>query len=157
MCMKNLFAKIILLFFMAAFSLFGSCASRPECRQLYWLEGEVCGAGSNDLYFDSETGGAQCVYNFDFENLSDIEILRTEFVLSLFDEDGEPVLDGDWIKFDYVRSVLPGETVEGAVILDEWLAYDSEKSYVTDYFYAGRIEYADGSVFEDPFGRYGYS
>ena len=143
--MKNFFLRFMILFFLSAVSLFGSCASRREMSRIYWLSGEV------------SAGGSQCCYDFIYENLSDKEILRTQFVLSLFDEDGEPVLDGDWIKIDYERSVLPGETVADSIMLDDWFDYDGEKIYVTDFFYAGCIEYADGTVFEDPFGRFGYS
>ena len=60
-------------------------------------------------------------------------------------------LTGEWdvVKLGSLTITPESET--------PYLGYDGEKIYVTDYFYAGCIEYADGTVFEDPFGRFGYS
>lgn len=99
------------------------------------------------------------VFCFSVENKLSKSVTGADFILSLFDEDGEPVFKTDWVKF---RLFLENEPLDGYEIrefcinLDEYFDADIENdaSYIVDYFYTSRIEYEDGSVIEDPFGRW---
>lgn len=152
---KLLFA--VLQWILTCTLVFSGCTSLTA-QKVYWIYGEMDDRPEYSVLDDSciHKSGSFC-YNFTFENCMDKEIGSADLVLSLFDEDGEPVFAGDWILYHWEHSVLPGEVVEDCIILDSYFDFEPECPYLTDYFYAIRIEYADGTVFEDPFGRYGYS
>ena len=154
--MKNILFAVILRILICALVLSG-CASL-KAQKVYLIYGEMDEPSARTVQDDScvQKSGSLC-YNFTFENCMDKEIGSADLVLSLFDEDGEPVFAGDWILYHWEHSVLPGEIIEDCIILDGYFDFEPECLYLTDYFYASRIEYTDGSVFEDPFGRYGYS
>lgn len=93
-------------------------------------------------------------YYLNFTNNSSKTVKKAGFVLSVYNEDGEPAFENDWIEFYVERIVEEGETIDFSYSLDECFEEMPEYAYMTDYFYATRIEYTDGSVFEDPFGRF---
>lgn len=103
-----------------------------------------------------ESGFSNC-YVMEVENRISKSVIAMDFILCLFDMDGEPVFEEDWIKFHFDFSDFPIEENchERRIInLDEYLSSVPEEPYLTDYFYASKIVYSDGSVMEDPFGRY---
>lgn len=120
------------------------CASIKKIESPYSLSGEMA---END-------SGSGWVYGLNFVNNSPKLVKKIDFVLSLYDEDGEPVFEADWIEFSIERFVSENESVSVSFPLDDFFEELPEYAYMTDYFYAARIEYADGSVFEDPLGRF---
>lgn len=92
------------------------------------------------------------------ENRLPERITEMDFILSLFDEDGEPVFATDWMEFHFGFSENPieqGEERDFFILLDDYLETEPDEPYLVDYFYACRVEYESGRVLEDPFGRYG--
>lgn len=107
------------------------------------------------LSFDSSGISVQdCSLEFCFTNLSEKEVKRFSLVLNVFDGDGCPVFAATQISFPFEKSVLPGEDVSGVLEFEENVAVEENDFLMTDYLYAKLIEYVDGSVWEDPLGRF---
>lgn len=90
---------------------------------------------------------------FKLENLSGKTIEKVTFVLGVYDMDGEPVFDSDWINFEMKLCILPGECVEDYYVLDDSEAFFDSNCQL-DYFYVSKALFEDGTCFEDPFGRF---
>lgn len=73
--------------------------------------------------------------------------------MSFYNADGEPVFDTDWITVELPLLVEPQSEAEGMIDLEE---YKDQllQDYATDSFYASKLWYSDGSVWEDPYGRF---
>lgn len=91
---------------------------------------------------------------FTIRNLSDKEIKAFSLVLSVFDGDGEPVLFSEQVPFSFYKSILPEEEFSGRIDFSEYLDSENADFLMVDYFYAEKIEFQDGSVWEDPLGRF---
>jgi len=93
--------------------------------------------------------------NITFYNKTDKNIKLITFTFFLYDEDGNPPFSGNnCITVDCMQEVKARETVDFCIGLDEYIAAVPEEPYQTDYLYAGRIEYEDGTVWDDPYGLY---
>lgn len=89
---------------------------------------------------------------FSLSNLSEKEIKSFVLVLNVFDGDGLPILYGGEVAFSFEKQIPSFCTIEDSIDFSECaLENESEFCYV-DYLYVKRIEYSDGSVFENPFG-----
>ncbi len=91
---------------------------------------------------------------FTIRNLFDKEIKSFSLVLSVFDGDGEPVLFSEQVPFSFQENILPEEEFSGRIDFSEYLESDGNGFFMVDYFYAEKIEFQDGSVWEDPLGRF---
>ncbi|HAH63202.1 MAG TPA: hypothetical protein DCL73_14025 [Treponema sp.] len=93
--------------------------------------------------------------NITFYNKTGKDIKRITFNFFLYDEDGNPPFPGNnCITVDCVQAVKAYDTVDFCVSLDEYMVTVPDEPYQTDFLYAGRIEYEDGTVWEDPYGLY---
>lgn len=93
--------------------------------------------------------------NITFYNKTGKDIARITFNFFLYDEDGNPPFPGNnCVTVDCVQTVKAYDTVDFCVSLDEYIATVPDEPYQTDFLYAGRIEYEDGTVWEDPYGLY---
>lgn len=131
--------NIFLAFFLFVFA-FVSCATVRYAAP-YSLFGEFSSAPEGVLL------------NFSLTNNAQSQIEKICFVLGAYDSDGEPVFEGDSLQIELKLCVLPGKTVEDYFNVD-FLNDFSEDDFKLDYFYAEKIFYSDGSVFEDSLGRF---
>lgn len=122
-----------------------SSAIRPAP---YLLDGGMVQGGGRRM--DSEL-----FYLLSFTNCSAQEVVSLSVTLGLCDADGIPAFEDYRICADFSCAVLPGECVELEIPLDDSLCGVPDELYQTDCLYANRIVFADGTVWEDAFGRYG--
>lgn len=86
-------------------------------------------------------------------NKSEKEITKLNIVFFLFDHDGEPAFEcQNKISVELERSVSAGDTSSFCISLDQFLNSVPEENLLVDYLYLAKIDYADGSVWEDPYG-----
>lgn len=143
MIRKNLFLFAMFLFTADLLFLMTGCLSTKKTASPYRLS------------FDSSLISAQdCSLEFDFTNLSEKEIKSFSLVLNVFDGDGCPVFATSQVSFPFEKSVLPGEEVSGMLEFKEDVVMEENDFLMADYLYAERIEYFDGSIWEDPLGRF---
>ena len=90
---------------------------------------------------------------FVMEDNSQKEIEKISLVFYLFDKDGEPAYEcRNKISAEVEKVLGAGEDCNFCISLDKYLNSIPEDSLQVDYLYISRIEYEDGSVWEDPFG-----
>ena len=94
-----------------------------------------------------------CGVDFYFINKSDKEIKKINIVFYLFDQDGEPANEcRSNISIEFELSIMPQEESRFCLSLDSFMNAIPETPLFIDYLYLAKIEYEDGSVWEDPFG-----
>ncbi|MDE5898520.1 MAG: hypothetical protein K2H09_04575 [Treponemataceae bacterium] len=141
-------AVLAAVFFLPAAIGLSGCASSGIRTSPYRLDGEMVQGGG--LRMDSEF-----FYLFSFANCTEREIAAFSVTLGLCDGDGLPAFEDYRICADFSCAVPPGGRVELAIPLDDSLYDVPDELYQTDCFYVNRIVFADGTVWEDVFGRYG--
>ena len=105
------------------------------------------------LQYELETRSEGSGISFYLSNNSQKTIEKVVFALSFYDENGETVPGTENLSVPVSISVLP-ESEAGGFISEGNIPYFPEGSFEIDWFYAEEIWYSDGSVFEDPFGRF---
>ncbi len=95
-------------------------------------------------------------YEFTFTNRTQKTVRAVEFMLSLFDGEGEGVFECGWLTVRQELHAEPYATFCGQIALDDFFDDLPDEPLQTDFFYASRIEYTDGTSFEDVFGRYAF-
>ena len=73
--------------------------------------------------------------------------------MKLFDEEGEPAYECPGrVSFSIEKEIGPDEIFEICLSLDSYMIFVPRSLMEIDYLYVSKIHYADGSVWEDPFG-----
>ncbi len=145
---SNLFnQKIICLLLLVILFLFsGSCKSYAQSYAPYLLDGE----------FVMEDGAADysiCGIKLFLVNKSDKNISKVNLVFFLFDKDGEPAIEcRNKLEFKVERVIAATESCDFCIGLDKYMNSIPSESLYVDYLYLSKIEYEDGSSWEDPFG-----
>ena len=94
-----------------------------------------------------------CGVDFYLLNKSEKEIRNINVVFYLFDQDGEPAYEcQNKISLDIDQYVDAGDAASFCVSLDSFLNAIPSEPLLIDYLYLSKIEYEDGSVWEDPYG-----
>ena len=87
------------------------------------------------------------------QNKADVKIKGITIVFFIFDEDGEPTSN---IKNNIVLNIHcdipPNATLEDCISLDNYVYVFEDMEYSVDYLYISKIDYTDGSSWQDPFG-----
>ncbi len=109
--------------------------------------------GPYSLFCDSPVLSDRMAYGYGFKNNSEKSVVKVELVLSLYDSDGEPVFDTDWITVEVPLFTEPGTVTQDQIDLSPYIT-DLPEDFATDYFYASKIWYQDGTLWQDPYGRY---
>ena len=106
--------------------------------------------------FVMEEGAADysiCGVDLYLFNKSDKDIKRIYLVFFLFDKDGEPAMEcSNKIYAVIEKEVFAGETENFCMSLDSFMNSVPEDYLIIDYLYLSKIEYEDGTVWEDPYG-----
>ena len=90
--------------------------------------------------------------NFSKETNVDLQ-KKINIVFYLFDQDGEPANEcRSNISIEFELSIMPQEESRFCLSLDSFMNAIPETPLFIDYLYLAKIEYEDGSVWEDPFG-----
>ena len=94
-----------------------------------------------------------CGFDFQFYNQSVKNVKEIEVVFFLFDKDGEPAHEcSNRIALEIEARIEAGESLKKCLSLDRFMNQFPEEELYVDYLYVSRIEYEDGSLWEDPFG-----
>ena len=147
--MKNHFlsSKVILIFMC---SLFTACAGFAREKVPYSINGEILVGEDNQ---DFNIAGL----DLNFLNKSEKCVENFTLVFFLFDQDGEPVANGySNIVLKITEKVPANDYYTATVSLDDYLVEVTDETYQLDYLYVSRIEYEDGSFWEDPLGLHAF-
>lgn len=86
-------------------------------------------------------------------NKSEKEISSVNVVFFLFDKDGEPAVECSNKISAKIEQIVPGEEdCNFCLSLDRFMNSVPEEELLVDYLYLSKIEYEDGSCWEDPYG-----
>ena len=106
--------------------------------------------------FEMEDGSADysiCGVNFYLLNQHEKDISKITIVFFLFDQDGEPAWQcRSKISAEVMLNLESGESTNFCISLDQFMNSVPEELLLVDYLYLAKIEYEDGSVWEDPYG-----
>ncbi len=139
--------KIILVFLLIiVFFLFSSfTCSKVNLKECPY---SICG----ELFFNRN--GINTGFEILIENNSEKPFEQFTIIFSLFDEDGEPVFDSNWVSINVEKTIFPDETYSYIVNIEDFLNIDEEQNLMLDYLYLSKIAFFDKKVWEDPFGLY---
>lgn len=139
---KNLFLTLGLLFA----GVFSACSITPVETLPYLIAGDFVMESDSDDY-------SVCGLDLQFINQTEKEVSEFSIVFFLFDRDGEPASEcSGRIAFDVEKVVDAGDSIKKCISLDKYMYTIPEESLLVDYLYVSRIVYADGSVWNDPYG-----
>lgn len=94
-----------------------------------------------------------CGVDFFLLNKSEKEIKNLTIVFFLFDKDGEPAFEcRSKISAQIEKDISAGEDCSFCMSLDNFMNSIPSEYLIVDYLYLSKIEYQDGSVWEDPYG-----
>lgn len=98
-----------------------------------------------------------CGVDFFLLNKSEKEIKTIDLVFFLFDKDGEPASEcQNKISVEIEKSISGGEDSTFCMSLDKYMNSIPAEPLQIDYLYLARIEYEDGSLWEDPYGLHAF-
>ncbi|MGI5107371.1 hypothetical protein H0R94_10155 [Treponema socranskii] len=125
------------------------CFSFPlYARSPYRIKGEV--SVGADAAFYEYAGIALAFYN-----ASGRAVRKFFAVVFLSGSDEEsPFTEGNCIVLEYDENIAPYAVVNAEFSLDDYISEMPDEAYCIDFLYVSKIEYDDGSVWEDPFGLY---
>jgi hypothetical protein len=113
-----------------------------------------CATGWVSLYSESALF-KYAGMNIRFYNNSDRDVRCVTFNFFLYDKDGNPPFSGNnCVTVCCRQKITAYDTADFCISLDEYISAAPDEPYQTDYLYAGRIEYEDDTVWEDPYGVY---
>ena len=94
-----------------------------------------------------------CGANLFFYNNSEKAVKEMEVVFYLFDSEGEPASECPGrVTFVIEKDVGPDEEAQLCLSLDSFMTLIPKSLLEIDYLYVSKILYADGSIWQDPFG-----
>jgi len=109
-------------------------------------------SGSFMMEADSEDYSI-CGVDFYLKNKSKREIKKINIIFYLFDSDGEPACEcPNKINVEIEKSVPAESDWSFCMSLDGFMNTIPSDYLCIDYLYISRIDYEDGSVWEDPYG-----
>lgn len=134
--------KLIFVFFMLL--------NLSSCSQLYTAVPYLI-SGEMKLNESDEKGIT--AFDFKIKNCGEKDIFSFTVTFLLFDEEGNPVLNGNPKISCIVREDVPsGEILKSSFSLDDFLNYIPEEAYKVEYLYVKKIIYSDGTEWTDPLG-----
>ena len=105
------------------------------------------------LMEDNASEYSICGVNIYLLNKSEKEMKAVNIVFFLFDKDGEPAYEcRNKISVEVEQDLLEGEDSNFCISLDKYMNAVPSEALQVDYLYLAKIEYEDGSSWEDPYG-----
>jgi len=121
-----------------------------SCSQLFTSVPYII---SGEMKLNEEKENEFCVFDFQFKNCGDKDIYAFTVSFFLFDEEGNPVINGNPKITGIIREDVPaGEILESSYSLDNFLNFIPETPYKVEYLYVKKIVYTDGTEWTDPVG-----
>lgn len=116
----------------------------------YVISRPVCVAGPCEGYY--RFAGI----DFDFRNTGKVAVAKMDVRARVYDPvtKKNPFIGSNDVSFAYRGSIAQGATTSLKISLDEYVHVAPAEPYLVDFFTIRRIEYADGSTWEDPAGVY---
>lgn len=116
----------------------------------YVISRPVCVAGQCEGYY--RFAGI----DFDFRNTGKVAVAEMDVRCRVYDPvtKKNPFVGSNDVSFSYRGSIAQGATASLRISLDEYAHVAPAEPYLVDFFTVRRIEYADGSTWEDPAGVY---
>ncbi len=139
--------KIICHLFICLLVLFtSSCKSYAQSYVPYLLDGEFVMDEESDDY-------SICGIKLFLVNKSEKNISKVNLVFFLFDKDGEPAIEcRNKFEFNIEQNLTASESCDFCIGLDKYMNTIPSELLFVDYIYLSKIEYEDGSFWEDPLG-----
>lgn len=137
---------ILLFFFLSVFTGCQSDSFEPFESVPYVLSG-------NFVMEENSSDYSICGVDFSLLNKSEKRIKRVSIVFYLFDQDGEPALEcQNKVSVQIDKVIEAGEVSSFCMSLDQFMNSIPANNLTVDYLFLSRIEYEDGSLWEDPYG-----
>ncbi len=94
--------------------------------------------------------------HFVFYNNTEKHVTGFRFSCVVFDSDGEssPLIGSNVISARSLETISAHEGENIIFSLDPYISEIPTEAYVIDFFYVTKIEYSDGSVWDDPYGSW---
>lgn len=140
------FIKQFVLIFVSFFIL--SCSVFSQESVPYVING-------NFVMEDGASDYSICGVDFYLLNKSSKEIKKINVVFYLFDKDGEPAYEcRSKISGEIEKRIEAGGESNFCMCLDSFMNLVPSEPLLVDYLYLSKIEYEDGSQWEDPYGLF---
>lgn len=138
--------KLFLIVFGFLLVLLSGCKNFSIESVPYLISGEFVMESDSENY-------SVCGLDFQFYNQSVKDVKEISVVFFLFDKDGEPAHEcSNRIALDIEAKIEAGVSFKKCLSLDHFMNQFPEELLYVDYLYVSRIEYEDGTFWEDPFG-----
>ena len=125
---------------------FNGCSFMPVTPVPYMVAGDFVMEEASDEY-------SVCGIDLLFFNQSDKAVREFSIVFFLFDKDGEPAREcSNRISFDIEKNVDARDSFSKCLSLDKYMNSFPDEPLWVDYLYVSRIDYEDGTFWEDPYG-----
>lgn len=138
--------KVFILFTLLFCLGFSACSFMPLNSVPYMVTGDFVMEEACEEY-------SVCGIELLFFNQSDKRVKNFSIVFFLFDKDGEPAREcSNRISFDIEKTVEARDSFSKCLSLDKYMKFFPEELLWVDYLYVSRIDYEDGTFWEDPYG-----
>ncbi len=138
--------KVFILFTLLSVFAFSACSFMPLNSVPYMVDGDFVMEEASEEY-------SVCGIDLIFFNQSDKCVKNFSIVFFLFDKDGEPAREcSNRISFDIEKTVEARDSFSKCLSLDKYMNFFPEELLWVDYLYVSRIDYEDGTFWEDPYG-----
>ena len=109
--------------------------------------------GFLDVQADSKD--ERLFFEYEFENSGKKDVCEFVVVFYVLDENGEPPLQGrNFVVLTVQEEVPAGGILSGRIDVSDWVCFESDKEYVTDFLFVSKIVYNDGSSWIDDTGLF---
>ncbi|MDR0909112.1 MAG: hypothetical protein LBM77_05040 [Spirochaetaceae bacterium] len=142
---KSILYSIVIVLFVLSFSACPMNETPP-----YVVSVPQCLVGSKESYY--QFAGIE----FEFLNASDKTISAIHISCRVYDAETErnPFIGSNQINVSFDENIEAGVKKKLIITLDPYIYNAPEEPYLIDFFYIAKIEYADGSKWEDAYGTY---
>ena len=141
--MRNVFVRFV---FLASFFVIISCKNYAQDYSPYVAD---CDFVMDEGAEEYSICGIKCLVM----NKSDKNIKSLNLVFYLFDKDGEPATEcQSKLEFNIEKDIPAGQSVSFCISLDKYINTIPSENLFVDYVYLSKIEYEDGSTWDDPLG-----
>jgi hypothetical protein len=88
------------------------------------------------------------------KNTKTMSVISVSFMVYDAETSKTPFIGSNIIKADFEGELAGDEEKLFIISLDTYIYTAPDKPYLIDFFYISRVEFVDGSVWEDPYGAY---
>jgi hypothetical protein len=141
--------KIKLFILIIVFSL-PSCDILIKGSPPFVITTPVCELADNS----SEFTHAGLLFHFKNKSNKDISSITVSFMLFDFKIQTSPFIGSNLFEIKKVTFISSGENTRISLSLDRFIYITPTEPYLIDFFYISRIEYTNGSIWEDKYGAY---